>query len=183
MQNPFLIGDKIYMRPLDLSDVDRCQGWINDPRLNRFIYFGRFPINRIAETKWIESQTDNPDKVTLAICLKDGDRHIGNCGLGPIQWIDRRANFGILIGDPDYWGQGHGTEATKLMVAYGFEKLNLIRIALTTVSENTQALNCYRKAGFEQEGVHRNMYYNNGRYYDEIAMAILRPDDPLKKDN
>ena len=41
-----------------------------------------------------------------------------------IHWSNRRADLGLLIGEPEYWGQGLATEIGNLMINYGFNELN-----------------------------------------------------------
>ena len=31
MQQPFLTGEHVYLRPLEVEDADRVRGWLNDP--------------------------------------------------------------------------------------------------------------------------------------------------------
>lgn len=56
--------------------------------------------------------------------------------------------FGILIGEKEYWNQGIGTQVTKMMVKYAFEDLKMKRIILTTASKNIAGQKAYLKAGF-----------------------------------
>ncbi len=172
MNNPFLIGNRIYLRPLDESDVDRCLRWINDPEVLSTIG-QRFPKSRIREEEWLATQYKSEKHFSVAIVIKDGDRHIGNCGFNDIDYANRKAVFGILIGEKDEWDKGYGTEAARLLVDYGFNQLNLHRISLQVYSNNPRAIRAYEKAGFTREGTMRESYFRNGRYYDTLIMAIL----------
>lgn len=64
---------------------------------------------------------------------------------------DKKATLGILIGDKNYWGQGLCTEAVKLVVDYAFKNLNLKRVKLVVSPENKAAIQCYLNAGFKIE--------------------------------
>lgn len=176
MKMPFIVGENLYFRPLEMDDVETCQAWINNPELTQYLYSGRFPYNKMRETEWFEKLYKDDKSLHLAICLKDNDRHIGNCGLNRINWLDSWADFGILIGEKDCRGKGYGTEATKLMVDHCFTSLNLNRVELATFSFNDRAQRCYEKAGFTEEGRQRDKYYKHGKHHDEILMAILRKD-------
>ncbi len=44
MKNPFLIGEKIYLRPLECEDAPLFVSWLNDAEVNRILLFHR-PIN------------------------------------------------------------------------------------------------------------------------------------------
>ncbi|GAB2458220.1 hypothetical protein GCM10027162_63280 [Streptomyces incanus] len=70
-------------------------------------------------------------------------------------------------------GRGLGTEATRLIVAHGFERLGLRRIQLEAYGNNPRALRVYGKAGFVVEGVRREVTFRDGERVDEVIMAIL----------
>jgi len=106
---------------------------------------------------------------------------VGCCGLYAIQWICRRADFRILIGEPSAWDKGFGSEAAQLTVAYGFDKLNLETIYLGVNVENERAIKSYENAGFVREGVRRKLIYRNGRYYDALMMSVLREEYMARK--
>jgi RimJ/RimL family protein N-acetyltransferase len=85
---------------------------------------------------------------------------------------NRSATFGIVLGR-DHWGQGLGTEATRLAVAYGFREMGLHRIELGVYAYNQRALATYTRAGFRQEGRRREAIFHDGGWHDEILMAQL----------
>jgi len=175
MKNPFLIGERVYLRPLDEADLDRCLGWINDPEVISTLG-RRFPMSATLEREWLTGQYKSEKALSLAIVVKDGDRHIGNCGFNDIDYANRKAVFGILIGEKDQWGKGYGPEAARLIVDYGFNQLNLHRISLTVYSNNPRAIRAYEKVGFVHEGTLRESYFRDGRYYDTLVMAIVDRD-------
>ena len=172
MKNPFLIGERIYLRPLDEEDLDRCLRWINDPEVLHTLG-RRFPMSRTLEKEWLAGHYKSEKRFSFAIVLKDGDRHIGNCGFNDIDYVNRKAVFGILIGEKDQWGRGYGPEAARLVVDYGFKQLGMHRISLEVYSHNTRAQRAYEKVGFVLEGRMRESHFRDGCYYDTLVMAIL----------
>jgi len=176
MEIPFLIGDRIYLRPLDAeTDLDRCLRWINDSAV--LVALGRRqPTGRVSERQWLEEQYKTDSQMNLAILLKDEDRHIGNCGFNEIDYANRSGIFGILIGEKDAWGHGYGPEAARLILKFGFEELGLHRIGLEVYSHNARAIRAYEKVGFVREGTLRESYYRNGAYHDTIVMSVLEPE-------
>ena len=50
------------------------------------------------------------------------------------------------------------------------------RLAVSVGEYHTRASQTYQKVGFVEEGRRRQARYNDGKYYDEIIMAILRED-------
>ena len=83
--------------------------------------------------------------------------------------------------DKGSWGQGYGTEATRLVVQHAFATLNLNRVWLEVYEYNPRGLRAYEKVGFRKEGVKRQDNYRAGRYWDTIVMAILREEWDLNQ--
>jgi RimJ/RimL family protein N-acetyltransferase len=81
--------------------------------------------------------------------------------------------FYIVLLDKSVWGKGLGTEATHLVIDYGFNMLNLNRIQLHVNAENEAAKAVYKKIGFKHEGTLRQAMYKNNKYYDFWLMSIL----------
>jgi [ribosomal protein S5]-alanine N-acetyltransferase len=175
VQNPFLIGENVYLRPVERADAPLCARWLNDPAVSRTLAQYR-PMNLQSEEEFIDRARSDEHSVLLAIVLRDGDRPIGVGGLDLIDFKARRARFGIVIGEPDHWGRGHGTEATRLILRHAFATLNLHRVWLQVYEYNERGLRCYDRIGFRREGVLRQDHYSEGRYWDVIAMGLLRPE-------
>lgn len=169
----FYEGQRIYFSPVESSDETLLRRFINDP-VNWRGLMHRGPVNSSREREWIESLGREGRDYVFGVVLRDGDRLIGVTGLHDVQSVARKAEFGINIGDRAFQNKGYGTEATLLCLRYGFEELNLNRIALGVFSNNPRAIRCYQKAGFVQEGCLRQAVFRNGRYEDEYRFAVLR---------
>ncbi|MGG7142515.1 GNAT family N-acetyltransferase [Clostridium nigeriense] len=50
------------------------------------------------------------------------------------------------------------------------------KIKLMVFSFNKRAISSYKKLGFREEALLKNEIYRNGKYYDEIPMAIFKDD-------
>jgi RimJ/RimL family protein N-acetyltransferase len=172
VNNPYLIGERLYLRPLEPSDAATITPWFNNPTVNRTILV-RPPMSFRAEEDWL-TKLGQGDDVVLGIVLKDGDRLIGSTGLKQFDWRNRHAAFGILIGEVAQWNQGYGTEATALVVRHGFETLNLNRIWLEVYEYNPRGQCAYERVGFKVEGRLRQHTFREGRYWDVVFMGILR---------
>ena len=172
MRNPFLIGERIYLRPIDNDDLNRCLRWINDPLVTATLTM-RFPMSRAQEEKWILSHYKDHSDLPLAIVVKEQDQYVGNCGLHSIDYVNRSAEFGIMLGEKAQWGKGYAPEAAQLIIDYGFKQLGMHRIFLHVYSHNARAQRAYEKVGFIPEGTMRESYFRDGRYYDTLIMSIL----------
>lgn len=173
MKNVFLIGPRLYFRPLEREDAPRLAGFVNDPEVRRTVLTHR-PMSVGAEEAFLAGLPNAPGDVMFGICPRDKDTLIGVTGLHKLDTKDRRADFGLLIGDKTQWGKGYGTEATRLMLDYAFGTLNLNKVTLEVFSNNPAGLRAYEKAGFQREGLLRQQHFLEGRYVDGILMGVLR---------
>jgi RimJ/RimL family protein N-acetyltransferase len=175
MINPYLVGKAIYLRPLEKSDAPTLVPWFNDPDINRTL-LRCDPMTVRQEELWIEKVAEGGSALVLGVVLKADDRLIGTTGLHQIDHRNRSSGFGIVLGAKEEWGKGYGTEATWLIVKHAFETLNLHRVWLHVYEYNQRGIRAYEKVGFHREGVLRQSYYREGRYWDTIVMAVLRED-------
>jgi RimJ/RimL family protein N-acetyltransferase len=171
----FAQGSRVFLRPLEREDLNaRYLSWLNDPEVTRYMETGAFPTTARDLEKFYDEVTGSRNQIILAVADKKSGQHVGNVKLGPIHWIHRCATFGIMIGDKRFWGRGVGLEATRLMVEFGFDRLNLRRIDLGVLAEHDAAVRCYEKAGFKVEGRMRESVFQDGKYGDRLWMGLLR---------
>jgi len=89
-------------------------------------------------------------------------------------WEDQpRARFAIALHDAARLGQGLGTEAARLALAFGVEVLGLHRIDLRVMAHNGRAIASYLKCGFRAEGRERDSAFVEGRWIDDLIMSVL----------
>lgn len=177
----FIEGQKVDLRGLRREDMETYRRWLDCATVTKFMETGWRPASDHDLDELLRISTNTPDTVAFAIVDKSTGNVVGCCGLYVIQWICRRADFRIIVGEPDAWNKGIGSEAALLTVAYGFDKLNLETIYLGVNTENEGAVKSYEKAGFVREGVRRKLIYRNGRYYDALMMSVLREEFMARK--
>lgn len=112
----------------------------------------------------------------IAWAIEVAGRFVGTTRLHSVNWRDRRASFAIGILDPDLLGRGLGTEVTRLVLAHAFSDLGLHRVSLRVLADNLRAIRCYEKSGFLREGIERESGFVDGRWHDDLMMAILEDD-------
>lgn len=171
-----IIGKKVRLRAIERDDIPNFVRWLNDPDVTEFL-LQNSPLSKAMEEKWFDNQlAQGPQHGhVLAIeALVEGHwLHIGNTGLHNLEWVTREGEFGIFIGEKQFWNQGFGREAALLTLKHGFENLNLNRIFLFVFESNQRGIASYKAAGFVQEGLLREAIYKNGRYDNVIVMSIL----------
>jgi len=175
MMQPFLIGEKIYLRPILPEDADFiCRGE-NDPRVRESLFLS-FPTDPVRQKEKILSQLAARDNIIFTIAEKNGDSTVGQTAFFRLDWVSRATVFYLAILDAESWHKGYGLEATRLMVDYAFATLNLHRIQLHVFAENLPAIKIYQKVGFIKEGVLREAMFHHDRYCDFWVMGLLRED-------
>ncbi len=110
------------------------------------------------------------------VIADDDDRLVGGCRLYNVDLQHRSARFAIGLVDPARLGQGFGSEATLLVVAHAFDDLGLHRVDLVVLADNVRAVRAYEKAGFRTEGRLRQTLWRDGRWHDDLLLAILAPE-------
>lgn len=171
---PFIKGGLVNLYGLRREDLEPYREWIENRSATFFMETGWRPPSDADMDALFKSSTGPSDVAVFGIVPENMDRPVGIVGLYAIQWICRRAEFRILLGDDVARGRGYGTAAAKAIVDYGFDLLNLETIYLGVNTENTGAIRSYEKAGFRREGIRRKLIYRNSRYYDALMMSILR---------
>lgn len=171
-----IYGKRIRFRAPEREDIPTFVEWLNDPDVRRGIAVF-LPMSLAREEKWFDTMIARPVEThPFAIELKKGRGWIliGTCGFHDIDWISRKAELGIMIGDKRQWNKGLGTEAMELLLQHGFETLNLHRIYLKVFADNKGAIRSYEKAGFVHEARLREAHFGEGHYKDDLIMSVLR---------
>jgi len=177
MKKAFLIGDRIYLRPFERTDLEGpYQDWINDPDVNHFLAAGAYPLSNDDLVAYYESNLKSDKQIFFAVVEKDTGKHIGSARIYNINWIYRKACRGIMIGDKTTWKKGYGLEVINLISAYAFNTLNLNKLISMTVEDNIGVRKVNERAGYKQEGLIRSEFYRDGKYYDLLYWGLLRSD-------
>ncbi len=173
MQNPFIVGERIYLRPLEPGQDNHLYAtWMNDEEIRR--YFSIYPTSDTRGKERLELLYKDGKHIIFGVALNENNRLIGLVGLKDINYINQSAEFYVIIGDRSGWGKGYGTEATKLMVRYGFMELNLNRIQTQDMEENIGGWRADEKAGFKYEGTLREVILRSGKYNDVRVYSLLK---------
>lgn len=170
-----LRGERVQLVPLDKDlHLDNYVRWFNDPEVTRYM-LQVMPISRLAEAAFIDRLAEAQDAVVWAVHDENG-RHIGGTGLHGIDWRNRSATSGIVIGQKDAWGKGYGGEVMRVRTRWAFEDLGLHRIESECFAENVGSARCLARAGYRQVGVARQKRWRAGRWHDCILWEILDED-------
>jgi RimJ/RimL family protein N-acetyltransferase len=167
------LSEPLYLRALEVSDMERCYKWHNDRTLYETLVGYFHFVTKGTEQAWLDGKRAFSEReINLAICLKGSDKHIGNIYLREIDWISRRAQLEIFIGDSEERSKSYGQSAIRQLLSYAFSGLGLKRIYLDVLADNKQAIHVYEKCGFSGEGRLKNHVFKQGGWKDVIVMGI-----------
>jgi RimJ/RimL family protein N-acetyltransferase len=177
MNCTYLKGLRVVLRPLEMDDIHKLLQWVNDPEVRR--HLGRvLPVSEEQERAWLSQQGQDATQVVLGIQDEKSGKLIGNTGLHGINWIDRTAEWGILIGEKEQQGRGYGTEACLVMLDYAFNTLYLHTVQLRVHADNARGIRCYERVGFRRAGTLRQAVFREGRHQDAHLYDMLRTEFP-----
>jgi len=175
LQRAFLVGEKLYLRPLEDSDVgEEYLSWLNNRDVTLGMETGKFPVTLADLHKYLERFRGSTTDLILAIADRETNQHIGNVTLNRINWIHRTADTGLMIGRKEFWGKGYAFEAWNLLIGHAFLRLGLQKIVAGVVEGNVASLKTLQKLGFQIEGRLRAEFWVDGEYRDVLRLGILR---------
>lgn len=165
---------RIYLRALEVDDYKISVKWRNDDNITNLLGGGKWFVSMETEKQWVQNAIMQNKDIRLAICTVEKDIYIGNIYLTGIDYLNRKAQTQILIGNREYWNNGYGTEAMRLLLEYAFNYKNLRRLEAVVLEDNIGSRKMHEKLGYKKEGILRQSVYKNGQYKNQILYALLK---------
>jgi aminoglycoside 6'-N-acetyltransferase len=163
-----LQGDKVTLRRAALADMDAMVAIRAMPEVRQ-----RWRGEDLG-AEFIEDIT-SPDLTLLAVVVDDEI-------VGGIQWSEetdpdyRHATMDIYL-RPDVHGQGIGPDAIRTLANHLFTACDHHRISIDPAADNTAAIRCYTKVGFQPVGILRQYERGpDGDWHDALLMDLLPQD-------
>lgn len=169
-------GNRVDLVAVSMIYIEEYHKWINDPDVCDMLGMIDFPLSLEKERQWVEESFVQRESEKIFTILTKRGKPIGNIALMEIDYINRCAEMGIMIGEREYWNREYGTNAINTLLEFAFNNMNLSKICLTTNESNKRALACYKKCGFSKEGRLRKQRYYRGKYENDLLMGISRED-------
>lgn len=148
MNTRVLETKRTFLKPLSPIEESLIVKWRNDPQIGQML-FSVQNITLESHRKWFEKYQTSDKRMEWVIYLKDSNKAIGTIGLSEINWDDFTAEYGILIGEKDFWGQGFANEVSHEILRYAILELNLKKVFLNVYKKNSVALKLYATLGFK----------------------------------
>lgn len=174
-QLPTLHGDRVELRWLTESDRDALYAVFSDPEVMKYWSSSAWtdPNQASSYIASIHQYFASKDLFQFGILWKESDTIIGTCTLCDIDLTQRRAEVGIILGRAA-WGKGLASEALHLLIAWAFEKLELMRLEADIDPNNPRSLNLFEKQGFQREGLLRERWRVHGEVQDSVFLGLLK---------
>ncbi|HEV7657945.1 MAG TPA: GNAT family N-acetyltransferase [Mycobacteriales bacterium] len=174
---PDIVAGELTLRRWVPEDAEQLMSAYDDPEIRRW-NLRRLDSRREAETliatwkqgwrrqtavSWAVVRTSNPDKI------------LGQVGCRSLFLVDGVAEISYWI-MPGQRGRGIATRATKVLSQWALETVGLHRLELVHSVFNTGSCQVAIKAGFEIEGVKRELQrHADGSWHDMCLHSRIRP--------
>lgn len=165
-----LKGKQVVLRPLSIQDAYSMFRWLSDPRVNRFM--ARKNVSLQDERKRIRLSQKTSGNLEFVIENSKGIS-IGAIWLHDIENKHKRARFGTIIGEKNYWNKGYGTDAKKTLLRHAFYCMKLHKVYCDVFDFNVRNIAINNKIGFTLEGIKRGHHFQNGKYHDQYFFSFL----------
>jgi RimJ/RimL family protein N-acetyltransferase len=171
-----ILGKHVKLRAIELEDLRLLHEWSNDPEINYVLGGWHFPSSMQDQTKWFNNQSFSSSSQRFAIEIQDLGL-VGMANITDINWKDRNAIHGMLLGNKDTRGKGYGVDTIMTIMRYSFEELGLERLDTTIIEYNSPSINVYtKKCGWTIEGIKKNYCFRKNRFWNMLVLGIHKDD-------
>lgn len=172
---PPLQTERLTLRPFQADDLDFTYQHFSDPQVAQYL-LDEPPVTDTSQAQEIVQfyldSAGKPYNRWVIVSKADGQR-IGTCGFHKWNKSHQRAEIGYDL-SPTAWGQGYMQEALHAVIEFGFVQMKLHRIEALVYPENARSLDLLNKLGFKQEGILRDYFYLDGKFYDHVVLSLLK---------
>lgn len=172
---PELSSERLFLRKIYISDAENIFEYASTENVTKYLSWTAHKT--IEDTKeFIYMVTQNymdGDPSSWAIYHKDDKKVIGTIGFVDYNSEHKRAEVGFALSEK-YWNQGITSEALKLVLDFGFNHLELIRIEARCFLPNIASEKVLLKAGFQYEGTLRNQIFVNNKSISLKMFSLLK---------
>ena len=151
MEGVIIRTERLILRSLTENDVgDDYLNWFNNTETAKNIKYSE-GLNIEKLKAYVAERQDQDDALLLGIFLKNNNKHVGNIKYEPINFFEKYAVMGILIGDIACRGKGIAPEAIKSSSSWLRDNFGISCISLSVGFGNDRAIRAYEKIGFKKD--------------------------------
>ena len=172
-----LKGKDISLRPLQPEDAAQTLLLRQDTESNKAMMGYPFPVNLESERTWIGNLYPQGERKSIFLAVEENQsgHFIGYLSARSINYINSTAEFGIILRGNSR-GKGYCKQAMSLFFDFLFQDINLRKINLYVLEDNTPAIAAYRGLGFLEEGLLKKQVWQDGKYKNLLIMSLFLPD-------
>ena len=122
---------------------------------------------------YLQGQYKEENFYDFALVEKNSCKMIGTCGFTRFNFSSYSAEIGFVL-NPKYWGYSIAPEASRRVIRFGFDTLELHRIEARYMENNIQSRRVMEKSGMTFEGIYRDMMLVRGQFVSVEVCSILR---------
>jgi RimJ/RimL family protein N-acetyltransferase len=116
---------------------------------------------------------DDAQRSIYWMILADGEV-VGNAGLMGIDWVQRAAEYAIVIRDPKHRRKGVAGRVTKKVAAKAFDELGLERVFARPGAYNEASIALLERVGWGHEGTIRRARYHEGQWWNQELYSTVK---------
>lgn len=164
---------RTYLRAFELADFETTLQWHTDEIIMASVVGPKYFVGREYERKWVEEAIFGTDSLKFGVCVEENQKLIGLVSLSDVNWINRSAQAGWMIGDKGSWGMGFATEAVLQLLDFGFHERGLHRISCSILESNSASRRVAAKCGYQEEGLLRDVVFKRGKFHNLVVLSVL----------
>jgi RimJ/RimL family protein N-acetyltransferase len=172
---PKIKTERLFLTELKAEDIPNIVKYASNKNISNFTQNIPFPYGEKDAIFWINIANqgfENGNQYTFAIRPKDNGNFIGGIGI-KIEQNNNRAEIGYWIGE-SFWGKGYATEATKAIIKFGFENLNLNKFTSSHLANNPASGKVLKNSGMKKEGELKENILKESKYIDLILFGLTK---------
>lgn len=167
-------GRIIRLEPLSVDHVPHIMGWVNDPTVMGYFANRQTAISEADERKYVEALITSKTDFAFSVFDDETGEYVGQCSINAIYWPASNGRLFMAI-TASQQHKGYAEAILKAIMKAAFFTLALHKLWLIVREDNADAQAKYLKAGFKFEGLLKDEYYVQGRYYDMVRMGAINP--------
>lgn len=175
---PQIITKRLRISQLEIQDIPEIIKYAGNKNVSDLTINIPFPYKNEDAAKWIENSNNifkNAQGFTFKISLRGSNIFIGSISLNIVPHAIGEAELGFWIAE-NYWNQGYATEATKAVIEFGFDNLNITKIYASHFSENVSSGKVLVKNNMSIESKFEIYFNKKEKFVTSIKYQILKED-------
>ena len=123
------------------------------------------------EERFVERMEASQTSALFVGLIEDKIVSVGSISAHARERISHNCEVAVSV-LKEFWGAGIGTCMMNEMIDFAKQTNNLKTIHLGVRSDNTRAIELYKKLGFQEIGLYPGFFKIDGKYYDEVMMNL-----------